>query len=89
MILNPTENHMLCPHPLQRTAQPVTQAPSGEVAAPKHKPGWVELRDRNCVLICQLFFVVVVPELRAQAITQQQADHTWGCQPPRAIAAFC
>ena len=34
---------------------------------------------------CQLFFVVF-PDLRAQAITQQQADHTWGAglrEPPQ------
>ena len=59
MILNPTKGHMLCPHPLQQTAQPVTQAPSGEVAAPKHKPGWVELRDRNGVLIASYFLLLL------------------------------
>lgn len=35
MFFLSTESHMLCPHPLLRVAQPVTQVGRGEAAAPR------------------------------------------------------
>lgn len=82
-FLQPTQDHMLCPHPLPQAAQPVTQVWSGEVADSSPRK-WGELEGREIMWTKgpTVSFTICHSgtDQRAQTLTQKQAAHMAGLQ---------